>query len=86
MTTGPALTSALLPETEARIGALELVSEFRLSARTSLRVGYRHARFRSADCANDGVGPNTLANIILLGQNSPGYRVHAVLTSLRHRF
>ncbi len=86
VTTGPALTWAPLPETEARIGTFDMASEFRLSTSTSLRLGYRHERFSSADFASSGVGPDTLANVILLGQNSPDYRVHAVLLSLRHEF
>lgn len=84
--TGPALSSAPLPETESRIGTFDLFSEFRLSGRTSLRLGYRHEIFNSADFALDGIGPNTLANVILLGQNSPDYRAHALLISLRHQF
>jgi len=83
---GPALSAAPLPENEARIGTLDLASDFHLSERTSLRLGLRQERFRSADFATNGVGPNTLANVILLGQDSPDYRVHAILLSLRHRF
>ncbi len=84
--TGPALTSAPLPDTRARLISAELRWQRRLSARSTVLLEWRHERFDGSDWASDDSGPQTLANVILLGEQQPDYRAHAVALSLRWQF
>jgi hypothetical protein len=43
-------------------------------------------KFRSTDWAVDNVDPNTLANVITLGEDSPDYTVHVLTMSFVYRF
>jgi MtrB/PioB family decaheme-associated outer membrane protein len=84
--TGPALSSAPLPPTAARLHRLQLDGRWRLREALDLRLALEHERFASRDWAYDGLGPSGLANVILLGENSPDYRASAVSLSLLYRF
>lgn len=83
---GPALATGPLPPTTARLRRIDLDADYRFQERTRLRLRYGVESFRSADWAWDGVGPGTLSSVILLGGDSAGYRVGAVMVSLHHSF
>jgi hypothetical protein len=80
--TGSALTSAPLPPSVARLQTLELDAEWTLSARVHLRLALREERFDARDGISSELAPATLANVILLGEDSPDYRARAVMLSL----
>jgi MtrB/PioB family decaheme-associated outer membrane protein len=86
VTTGAALSALPLPATRARLTTLDLDARWRVGGRTELLAAWRLESFRSSDWARDGVAPNTLANVILLGEQSPAYRSQAVSLALRYRF
>lgn len=86
MLTGSALTSAPLPDTRARLLRLEAGADYRLSRDLELGLHYRAEAFRSADFSRDGTAPNSLANVILLGDDGGDYRAHAWLLRLMKRF
>ncbi|SDD14668.1 MtrB/PioB family decaheme-associated outer membrane protein [Aquimonas voraii] len=86
VTTGSALTSAPLPDTRARLLRVDAGFEYVLREGVELGLHYRLERFDGADFAEDGTAPNTLANVILLGDESPDYRAQAWLLNLRWRF
>lgn len=86
VSTGSALTSAPLPDTRARLLRLDAGVDYSLREGLELGLHYRLERFDGADFAQDGTAPNTLANVILLGDESPDYRARAWLLSLRYRF
>ncbi|MCG6116675.1 MAG: MtrB/PioB family decaheme-associated outer membrane protein [Aquimonas sp.] len=86
MRTGSALGSAPLPDTRARLLRLEAGVDYRVSSDLELGLHYRAEGFRGADFARDGTAPNTLANVILLGDNGGDYRAHAWLLRLLRRF
>lgn len=81
--TGPALASAPLPPTSARLRTLDARIGWRLDARQSLELRWRIEAFRGRDWASDGVGPNQLANVILLGEDSPDFTARALLLAWR---
>lgn len=83
--TGPALASAPLPPTRARLRSLDLDAELNLSPRQGLRVRWRVEDFTGSDWQTDGVGPGQLANVILLGEHSPDYRGQALILSWFYR-
>ena len=86
VTTGAALTSAPLPESSSTLDSLDLVLDLSLRPRHGLRLRYRMEHFRGQDWANDGIGPDQLANVILLGDSMPGYRARALAVSWYYRF
>lgn len=83
---GPALSAAPLPPTRADLATLELRGDWPLTSALDLRLAWRWERFVAADFTRDGIGVNTLANVILLGEDSPDYRIGAWLLALRYRF
>jgi len=84
--TGPALSSAPLPASSARLQRLQVDAQWRLDPRFDLRLAWYQERFASRDWAFDGLGPNSLANVILLGEQSPDYRASALSLSVVYRF
>ncbi len=86
VTTGTALTSGPLPTSPTRLNSLSLYGKYQLQKNMSLKARYRVEKYRADDWALDGVAPNTLANVILLGETSPDYRVHVITFSLGYRF
>ncbi|HEX5756396.1 MAG TPA: MtrB/PioB family decaheme-associated outer membrane protein [Arenimonas sp.] len=83
---GSALTVAPLPATRADLRSLELRGEWALRERVDVHVAWRRERFGAADWASDGVAVNTLANVILLGQESPDYSAEAWMVGVRWGF
>jgi MtrB/PioB family decaheme-associated outer membrane protein len=84
--TGSALTSAPLPDTRARLLRADLGLDYALREGLELGLHFRLERFDGADFAQDDTAPNTLANVILLGDESPDYRARAWLLRLLYRF
>jgi MtrB/PioB family decaheme-associated outer membrane protein len=86
VTTGSALTSAPLPIDYDRMQSVNLQAEYLLHADWSLRLQLWNERFRSTRFELDGVEENQLANVLLLGEDSPDYEVNAVFATLVYRF
>ncbi len=86
VTVGSALTAAPLPDSITRLNSVSLYGKYALTANMALKLQYWFEKFRSTDWAVDDVAPNTLANVITLGEDSPDYRVHVVMVSLAYRF
>jgi len=87
VSTGPALTpAAALPTDRTRLQSTSVFGKYRLRDNLSLHMRLWHERYRSTDFAVDGIGPNQLANVILLGEDSPDYSINAVTFSLVYRF
>jgi MtrB/PioB family decaheme-associated outer membrane protein len=86
VTTGSALTSAPLPADRTRLNSITLNGQYRLRDNLSLKMQLWNERYRSTDFALDNVDPNQLANVILLGEDSPDYKVNVVTFSLVYRF
>lgn len=86
VTTGSALTSAPLPTLTTDLQSLRLTLNYKLRSNMSLRAHYWLEDYESSDWALDGVAANQLANVILLGESSPDYRVHVTALSLVYRF
>lgn len=86
ITTGAALSSAPLPDTLVRLQSLEMYGDYLLRPGTTLKARYRIEKYQSRDWALDNVAPNTLANVITLGEDSPDYTVHVILLSVVTEF
>ncbi|HEY7883348.1 MAG TPA: MtrB/PioB family decaheme-associated outer membrane protein [Cellvibrionaceae bacterium] len=84
--TASALTSASLPELSTRLERVSLEARYHLSVRSSLRLALEHERFSSHDYALDGVAPDAVASVLLLGQTSPRYSAIWSTLAWRYRF
>lgn len=63
-----------------------MYSAFRWKKDWSIQARYWIEHYQSSDWALDDVEPNTLANVITLGEDSPDYTVHVLTLSLAYRF
>jgi MtrB/PioB family decaheme-associated outer membrane protein len=78
VTTGSALSAAAFPDTVNRLNSQSIWARYQFSSQWYARMSIERNRFDSQNYAVDGVNINTLANVILLGQQSPDYRAHWV--------
>lgn len=83
---GRGLASAPLPVDITRLQSINLHASYRLREQWSLKLRLWNERYRSTDFALDGVQANQLANVILLGEDSPDYEVNVFSASLVYRF
>ncbi len=74
------------PDLTTSRDSLKLYANYRLKDNLSLRAGYWYERYDSANWALDGVAPDTIPNVLTLGQLSPQYRVHLIALSARYKF
>jgi MtrB/PioB family decaheme-associated outer membrane protein len=80
---GPALTTAPLPDLQTRLDNFHLQARYQLSQAASLRLAFEHERYRSSDFAFDGIGLTTASNVLLVGEQSPRYRANWVTLAWR---
>ena len=83
---GSALLTKPLPRDISQLDSFNIHATYKLRESFSLRMSYWYERYRSTDWAVDGIEANTLANVILLGENSPNYRENVVALSVLYRF
>jgi len=83
---GPALPSATLPALGTQLDSVDLSARYAWSARSSLRLAFIHERYHSRDFALDGVGPATVASVLLPGVAAPRYRANWLTLGYRHEF
>ncbi|UZJ46000.1 MtrB/PioB family decaheme-associated outer membrane protein [Marinimicrobium sp. C6131] len=71
---------------KTHLSRLELFARYQLSEPLSVGVSYGYERYRSADFLIDAVAPDTVANLLASGQQSPRYSVHVGQISLTYQF
>jgi MtrB/PioB family decaheme-associated outer membrane protein len=60
--------------------------DYRLSKQSTIVAFYRYEDYDESDWAVDNVNPDTIANVLSLGEVSPSYQVGTLGVSLRHVF
>jgi MtrB/PioB family decaheme-associated outer membrane protein len=75
-----------LPQLQAKMRTFTLWGSFQLNGHSSVRLAAENAELSSADWALDGVAPDTLANVLLLGENAANYDLWLVSASWNYRF
>ncbi|MEO5657368.1 MAG: MtrB/PioB family decaheme-associated outer membrane protein [Nitrospiria bacterium] len=86
VTAGSALTTVPLPASITRLNSLAVHGTYRLRRDLSLKVRYRMEKFTATDWAVENVEPDTLANVVTLGEENPDDTVHVVAISFAYRF
>jgi len=78
--------TAPLPELQARMRTFTLWGSARVGASSSIRLAAESAELHTRDWALDGVAPDTLANVLLLGESAANYDLWLFSASWRYQF
>lgn len=70
-----------IPEVSTLIQNVSISATYNLRDRRELRLNYFFEDYDSSDWALDGVGVDTLGNVLLPGDSSPAYNGHMLLLS-----
>jgi len=74
------------PNLSSRLQSLGLFADYQWRNETKIKFSYRYEKYSEDDWSLDGVGPSTIPEVLLLGQNSPNYDQHVVGISVLTRF
>ena len=83
------LTGALtpgFPNLSTTLDSLKLYATYRVKDNWSLQASYWHERYDSKNWMLDGVVPNTIPNVLTLGEQAPRYSVNVLRLALRYKF
>jgi len=88
---GPGLSasnSAVVPLTDVTTKLLDLTltGDYTIKENMTARFKYMYERMDTEDFSLDDVDPDTLSNIILMGQDSPNYNAHVIGLSFIYKY
>lgn len=83
---GPSLASAPIPDLESTFHRFTVFGTYNIRKDLTAKLSYGYETYETFDWGLDNVRPNTLANVITLGNISPDYAVHLVGASMIYRF
>ena len=79
-------THAVLPDVTTDLYNISVKGEYTIKDNVKARLGYMYERYITHDFGLDMVDPDTLTNVILLGQQSPNYSAHVFGLSFVYEF
>jgi MtrB/PioB family decaheme-associated outer membrane protein len=74
------------PVISASLKSLKLYATYKLRDNLAIKGTYWLEHLESKNWNYDGVSPDTIPNLLALGQESPQYNVNVVMLSLRYKF
>jgi len=74
------------PDLETERDTFKLYATYRIKEDISLHAAYWYEHYDSDDWYLDGVEPDTISNVLSLGEDSPSYNVNALGLSVRYNF
>lgn len=74
------------PDIKANIHSLRLYADYKLEKNTKLKLQYRYEKLDADEWSIDGVNPDTIPEVLLLGEQNPSYSQHLFGVSLVVRF
>jgi len=74
------------PDLISKLGSLKLHATYRIQDNISLKGAYWYESYRSENWQLDGVAPDTISNVLTLGEQPPSYYVNVFMLSLRYKF
>jgi len=77
---------SVFPENDSNLNSLLLKASYHVSAALSVRFHYTYATYVSNDWALDGVGVDTVPNLLTLGEQPYQYHVNLIGLSVVYRF
>ena len=84
--TAVTLPTAPLPDLVARLHSFSAWASLNISTSSSLRFVIESTELRTDDFALDNVEPNTLANVLLLGEDAANYDILLITGSWTYQF
>jgi len=83
---GPSLTYMGIPSLKSTLHSVGVLGTYNFRKDIALKMGYRFETYRTSDWALDYVSPSTLSNVVTMGDVSPDYTVHVIMTSVAFKF
>ena len=80
------LSNPPFPDLRTYLQSIKLYADYRMADHWSLYTAYWYESYDSSDWAIDGVAPDTVSNLISLGNTSPSYNESFIVFSARYRF
>jgi MtrB/PioB family decaheme-associated outer membrane protein len=78
--------STPFPDLTTYLGTIKLYANYTLKKNLSLHGAYWYEHYRTADWALAGVAPDTIANVLTLGEVPPSYHIGVVTLFMRYKF
>ena len=75
-----------LPDLETTLHSLNLRANYQLIKNTQLQFAYRYEFFEVNDFALDNISPNSINEVLSLGNSSPDYSAHIFAVSVIYQF
>ncbi len=85
-TTSPGLTTEPLPDVVSHWYSLGAHANYKLKKNLEARLSYAYEHLETDDFSVDGLGVDTLNDVITLGEASPNYRGHIIGLALSYKF
>ena len=79
-------TNSPLPKLTSERHSILLYGDYRLDKQSTLNAFFRYEDYDESDWATDDVNPDTIANVLSLGETSPSYRIGIVGVAYRYSF
>ncbi|MFZ2649437.1 MAG: MtrB/PioB family decaheme-associated outer membrane protein [Burkholderiaceae bacterium] len=80
------VSSAPFPDVTTSLDSVRLGATYRVNDKLSVLGSYWYEQMDARDWRFDGVQPDTIANLLALGEQTPRYTVNVVRVALRYRF
>jgi MtrB/PioB family decaheme-associated outer membrane protein len=78
--------TASFPDLTTRLNSLKFYVDWRLKKKLSLNASIWYEDYESDDWQLDGVAPDTISNVLTLGETSPSYDLYFLSMSVRYKF
>jgi len=84
--TAASANTAPLPDLVAKLQSLSFWASVQTGSRSSIRLSAEKSKLKSDDWGLDNVSPNTLTNVLLLGESAANYNLWLISGSWTYRF
>lgn len=74
------------PDLVSKLGSIKLYANYRIKDNILLNGSYWYESYKSEDWQLNGVTPDTIPNVLALGEQPPSYYVNVFMLSLRYKF
>lgn len=74
------------PDLVSKLGSIKLYANYRIKDNILLNGSYWYESYKSEDWHLYGVTPDTISNVLALGEQPPSYYMNVFMLSLRYKF
>lgn len=85
-TTGSSLSAMAMPKQGDKLQRISAELRHRYAVDLDISLNLAHQSYRAQNFSYDGVTPNTMANVIAIGNTSPDYSAVELMLALKYRF